>query len=80
MDVFLFPSYEETEGIVVLEALSTEAPIVLRDIPVYSDWMKHNENCLKAKSNEEFMRQIDILLESNSVRKKNYILWEGDRS
>jgi 1,2-diacylglycerol-3-alpha-glucose alpha-1,2-glucosyltransferase len=69
-DVFLFPSYEETEGIVVLEALSTEAPIVLRDIPVYSDWMKHNENCLKAKSNEEFMRQIDILLESNSVRKK----------
>lgn len=69
-DVFLFPSYEETEGIVVLEALATEAPIVLRDIPVYSGWMKHEENCLKAKNNKEFMENIDRLLHNESLRKK----------
>ncbi|MDD2333336.1 MAG: glycosyltransferase [Mesotoga sp.] len=69
-DVFLFPSYEETEGIVVLEALATEAPIVLRDIPVYSEWMKHEENCLKGKDNQEFIKHIDRLLESNNLRKK----------
>ena len=29
----LFFSYEETEGIVVLEALSCEIPVIVRDIP-----------------------------------------------
>ena len=35
-DCFLFMSYEETEGIAVLEALSSSLPVVLRAIPVYS--------------------------------------------
>ena len=32
---FFFPSREETEGIVVLEALASHQHVVLRDIPVY---------------------------------------------
>ncbi len=35
-DCFLFMSHEETEGIVVLEALSSGIPAVLRSIPAYS--------------------------------------------
>ncbi|MGT2933291.1 glycosyltransferase family 4 protein [Streptococcus catagoni] len=38
-DAFLFPSREETEGIVVLEALASRQNIVLRDIPVYLGWI-----------------------------------------
>ncbi|VTS12931.1 glycosyltransferase family 4 protein [Streptococcus pseudoporcinus] len=38
-DAFFFPSREETEGIVVLEALASRQNIVLRDIPVYSGWV-----------------------------------------
>lgn len=39
-DVFAFLSHEETEGIVVLEALACGIPTVLRDIPVYRDWLR----------------------------------------
>lgn len=38
-DLFLFPSYEETEGIVVLEALAMQIPVLLRNIPVYNGWI-----------------------------------------
>ena len=38
-DAFFFPSREETEGIVVLEALASKQQLVLRDIPVYQGWL-----------------------------------------
>lgn len=38
-DAFFFPSREETEGIVVLEALASHQNVVLRDIPVYNGWI-----------------------------------------
>ena len=38
-DCFFFPSYEETEGIVVLEAFASHQNVVLRDIPVYHGWI-----------------------------------------
>jgi len=57
-DVFFFPTYEENEGIVVLEALSTERPIVLRDIPVYERWMEDGTNCRKAWDNQGFAELI----------------------
>ncbi|MFD0845237.1 glycosyltransferase family 4 protein [Streptococcus saliviloxodontae] len=38
-DAFFFPSFEETEGIVVLEALASHQQVVLRDIPVYEGWI-----------------------------------------
>ncbi|MGT2907847.1 glycosyltransferase family 4 protein [Streptococcus dentiloxodontae] len=38
-DCFFFPSLEETEGIVTLEALASHQHVVLRDIPVYEGWL-----------------------------------------
>lgn len=51
-DLFLFMTYEENEGIVVLESLSTKLPILLRDIPVYNGWLEDGKNCLKAKQQQ----------------------------
>lgn len=57
-DVFFFPSREETEGIVVLEALASKNNIVLRDIPVFEDWLKDKHDVYKGKTNEDFIRLI----------------------
>lgn len=67
-DCFFFPSYEETEGIVVLEALASKTPLLIRNIPVYEGWMKDNINCYKGENNEDF------------IKKLNYILYEADSS
>ncbi|MCL6421897.1 glycosyltransferase family 4 protein [Brachybacterium sp. JHP9] len=42
-DAFCFLTKEETEGIVLLEALSCGAPTLLADIPIYGDWLPDGE-------------------------------------
>lgn len=58
-----FPSYEETEGIVTLEALASHCPLVVRDIGVYEGWLKDDENAHLCKNNEEFEQAIRTLLQ-----------------
>ena len=62
-DVFAFLSHEETEGIVVLEALACGVPTVLRDIPVYSGWLEDGKNVYKASDDGEFQRIVSRLLD-----------------
>lgn len=62
-DLFLFPSKEETEGIVVLEALAMKIPILLRDIPVYGDWLAENKEVYKAKDIKDFEQKARKILE-----------------
>ena len=62
-DVFFFPSYEETEGIVVLEALASEQQVVVRDIGVFDPWLVHGTNCYKGTTNEDFCRLIKDCVE-----------------
>lgn len=57
-DLFFFPSYEETEGIVVLEALASKQNVLVRDIPVFNGWLKNRENCYMGKNNEDFEKII----------------------
>lgn len=61
-DVFAFFSYEETEGIVVLEALSCEIPVIVRDIPVYEGWLTDGVQVRKATDLDSYEQTIrDIL-------------------
>lgn len=53
-DLFAFMSHEETEGIVVLEALADEIPVLVRDIPVYDGWLEHEKNVYKAATDSQF--------------------------
>lgn len=66
-DCFFFPSKEETEGIVVLEALASAQKVVLRDIPVYDPWLIHGVNCYKGKDNEEFIKLIKNSIENDQT-------------
>lgn len=73
---FLFMTYEENEGIVVLESLSAKLPLVVRDIPVYENWLKDGENCFKAKNNTEFYEKIRKIVE-NKVENLDEIVENG---
>lgn len=61
-DLFLFLTYEETEGIVLLEALAMKIPILIRDIPIYEDWLKDNENVYKSSNLENLQQRIKEIL------------------
>lgn len=71
-DAFFFPSYEETEGIVVLEALASYQQCVIRDIPVYDSRLIDKKNCLKGRHNDDFLRILkEILNEPQLSLKRN---------
>lgn len=61
-NLFFFPSREETEGIVVLEALSCKTPVLLRNIPVFDPWMIDKVNCYKGVTNQDFIDLISKIV------------------
>lgn len=67
IDIFIFPSYEENEGMVILEAAAVGLPILVRDIPVYQGWLIHNQNCLKAKNDKEFEKYLKELINDKDL-------------
>lgn len=62
-NLFIFPTHEETEGIVLLEALAIKIPVLIRDIPIYRGWFKDSVNVYKANSMAEFAEKIIGILE-----------------
>lgn len=61
-DLFLFLTYEETEGIVLLEALACGVPVVVRDIPIYRDFLTDGVNAYKGTDNDTFVRLVKGVL------------------
>jgi 1,2-diacylglycerol-3-alpha-glucose alpha-1,2-glucosyltransferase len=77
---FFFPSNEETEGIVVLEALASRTPMVVRDIGVYKGWLENGKNCYMGHNNAEFTADIRQILdhgESHEMLEAGYQVAEG---
>lgn len=64
--VFVFPSYEENQGIAVLEAAACGLPLILRDLPVYSDFVDR-QNCIKFTTVDGFETAITELIKHESV-------------
>lgn len=62
-DLYLFPTYEETEGIVLLEALASKAKVLIRDIPIYEKAFTDGVNVYKARDLDGFEDRICSILE-----------------
>ena len=67
VDLYLFPTLEETEGIPILEALTAKTPTLVRDIPVFEEFIADKE-VYKAKDTDEFEEKIREILEQKLPR------------
>jgi len=67
-DVFVFPTRAESYGNVMLEAASCGCPLLIRDIPVYEEWVHDGKHCMKARSDQEFVEKLRSLLDDNALR------------
>ena len=57
-DLYIFPTFEETEGIPVIEACACYCKALIRDIPVFDEWLIDGKNIYKAKDVDEFEKKI----------------------
>lgn len=74
-DLYIFPTFEETEGIVLLEALATKSDTIIRDIEIYKN-LKDAKEIYKAKDKKEFYKKIKLILEGKypSLKEEGYKL------
>lgn len=63
-DLFLFLTHEETEGIVILEALAMKIPILIRDIPIYKEMFSDGKEVYKGRTIGDFQDKIRKILVS----------------
>ena len=75
-DLFLFPTYEENEGIPIMEAATSRLKILTRDIPVFEDWIIDKKDVYKAKNIDEFESLAVRILENKlpDLRDNAYIM------
>ncbi len=63
-DMYVFLTREETEGIVLLEALATKTDILIRDIEIFEENYTDGVNIYKGKDTNDFERIIIGVLEN----------------
>lgn len=61
-DLYLFPTLEETEGIPIIEACACKCRALIRDIPVFNNWLEDGKNVYKAKNLDEFETKIKKII------------------
>ena len=60
-NLYLFPTYEETEGIPIIEALTSRIPTLIRDIPVFHEY-EDKRVVYKAKDIDDFEKMIKLII------------------
>ena len=77
-DLYIFPTYEETEGIPIVEACAMQTKSIVRDIGVFEDWLFDGINVYKANTISEFDLKIDQILsgELPDLTEAGYIVAE----
>lgn len=73
-DLYLFPTLEETEGIPIIEACACMQNAIIRDIPIFDDWLVDGKNVYKAKDIDGFERKIRLFFDGKlkSVAQNSY--------
>ena len=73
IDVFIFPSYSEGLGLVLLEAMSNGVLCITRDVTPMNSIINNGENGFLFKDNNELMEIIEKALKLNSLEKDKMV-------
>jgi len=78
-DLFVFPTYEENEGIPVMEAAASNLDAIIRKIPVFEGWIEDGKNMYMASNVDEFEDKIKKILnkELPSLKEQQYKMAES---
>jgi len=68
LDVYIFPSYEENQGMTNVEAASVGVPMLLRNLRAYRGYFTNESDCLMAQNENEFVPKLARLLENKPER------------
>lgn len=73
-DLYLFPTLEETEGIPIIESCACKQNAIIRDIPIFDEWLIDGQNVYKAKDVDEFESKIRLFFSGKlkDVTEKGY--------
>ena len=69
-DLLLFPSKDENQGIVILEAMTCGKAVVLSDIPVFREFFTDGEDCLMCSTHEEYVGALKRLEADPALRER----------
>jgi 1,2-diacylglycerol-3-alpha-glucose alpha-1,2-glucosyltransferase len=68
LDIYVFPSYEENQGMTNVEAAAIGVPMLLRNLPAYRGYFTNENDCLMAQNENEFAPKLARLLENKEER------------
>jgi len=73
IEIFIFPSYSEGLGLVLLEAMSYGVLCITRDVTPMNSIINNGENGFLFRDNNELLEKIEKALELNSSEKDNMV-------
>ncbi|GAB4305056.1 MAG: hypothetical protein Kow0069_00310 [Promethearchaeota archaeon] len=76
-DAFFFPSYEENQGIPLIEAAACRVPVVASDLEAF-DWLVDGTSARLGSGVDFFVEALREVVEREDVRKKLVDAAEGD--
>lgn len=62
-----YPSFVETDGMVMLEAFASKTPLLVRDISAFN-YLQDNVHCYKGYTNEDFCKKLDYILNNDNSK------------
>ena len=68
LDIYIFPSCEENQGMTNVESAAVGVPMLLRDLPAYRGYFTDESDCLMAHNENEFARKLARLMNNKQER------------